>query len=128
MYRLQWKTTDRSELVSLIETTSSFIHTLINKLQELNVHSYNAKSQAASLIKFKNELSSTEVIVLCDFAESYKFVEQDEVQSFHWNKIQATLHPMVIYYKVNNLLKCYSICFISDDLLHDVDMKYLVMK
>ena len=79
----QWKTTDQSELVSLTETTSSFIHTLINKLQKLTVHSYIAKSQAASLIKLKNELSSTEVIVLCDFAENYEFVVQDEVQSFH---------------------------------------------
>ena len=48
----QWKTTDRYELVSLTETTCSFIHTLINKLQKLTVHSYIAKSQAASLMKF----------------------------------------------------------------------------
>ena len=48
----QWKTKDRSVLVSL--TISSFIYTLINKLQKLTVHSYNAKSQAASLIKLKN--------------------------------------------------------------------------
>ena len=27
----EWKTTDQSELVSLTEITSSFIHTLINK-------------------------------------------------------------------------------------------------
>ena len=108
----QWKTTDQSELVTLTETTSSFIHTLINKLQKLPVHSYIAKSQTASLIKLKNELSSTEVIVLCDFAENYEFVVQEEIQSFHWNKIQAILHP-VIYYKVNNILKYNSICFIS---------------
>ena len=56
------------------------------------------------------------------------FVLQDEVQSFHWNKIQATLHPKLIYYKVNNVLKCDSICFISDDLLHDVSTVYHVMK
>ena len=122
----QWKTTGRSKLVSLIEITSSFIYTLINKLQKLTVHSYIAKSQAASLTKLKNELSSTEVIVLCNFAENYKFVVQDEIKRFYWNKIQATLHPMVIYYKVNHLLKCYSIGFISDDLLHDVDMVYHV--
>ena len=99
-----------------------------NKLQKLTVHSYIAKSQAASLRKLKNELSSTEVVVLLDFSENYEFVVQDEIQSFHWNKIQATLHPTVIYYKENNVLKCDSLCFISDDLLHDVDMVYHVMK
>ena len=35
----QWKTTDQSELVSLTETTSNFIHTLINKLQKFTAHS-----------------------------------------------------------------------------------------
>ena len=124
----QCKTTDRSELLSLTETTSSFINILKNKLQKLTVHSYIAKSQAASLRKLKNELSSTEVVVLLDFPENYEFVVQDEIQSFHWNKIQATLHPTVIYYKENNVLKCDSLCFISDDLLHDVDMVYHVMK
>ena len=98
----QWKKTDRSELLSLTETTSSFIHT-INKLQELTVYSYIAKSQAASLIKFKNELTSAEVIVLCNFAENYEFVLQDKIQSFHWNKIQVTLHPTGVY-----ILKCNS--------------------
>ena len=124
----QWKTTDRSELLSLTETTSSFVNILKSKLQKLTVHSYITKSQAASLRKLKNELSSTEVVVLLDFSENYELVEQDEIQSFHWNKIQATLHPTVIYYKENNVLKCGSLCFISDDLLHDVDMVYHVMK
>ena len=124
----QWKTTDRSELVSMTETTGDFIVNLINKLQKLTVHSFIAKSQAASLTKLKKELSSTEVIVLGDFAENYQFVVQDEIQSFHWNKTQATLHPIVVYYKVNEELKYDSICFISDDLLHDVDMVYHVMK
>ena len=85
----QWKTTDQSELVSLTETTSSFIHTLINKLQKLTVHSYIAKSQAASLIKFKNKLSSAEVIILCNFAENYESVVQDEakIYKFVFDKI-----------------------------------------
>ena len=36
----QWKTTDRSELVSLTETTSNFIHTQVNNFsQEQNLSS-----------------------------------------------------------------------------------------
>ena len=48
-------------------------------------------------------------MVLGDFAENYQFVVQDEIQSFHWNKTQATLHPTVIYYKLNVELKNESI-------------------
>ena len=44
------------------------------------------------------------------------------------NKIQTALHPTVVYYKVNNILKLDSICFISDDLMHNVDMVYRGMK
>jgi hypothetical protein len=49
---------------------------------------------------FQNELklalNTNEYIVVCDFAENYFFVLQD-VQSFHWNNAQATIHPFVIY-------------------------------
>ena len=105
----QWKTTDRSELVNLTETTTDFIDIIIKKLQKLTAHSYIAKCQAVYLTKVKKELKSNEVVVLGDFAENYQFVVQDEIQSFHWNKND-------------------SICFISDDLVHDVDMVYHIMK
>ena len=39
--------------------------------------------------------------VLLDFAENYSFVIEDEVQGFHWNNIQATVHPIVIYNREN---------------------------
>ena len=27
------------------------------------------------------------------------YVVQDEVQGYHWNKEQCTLHPVILYYK-----------------------------
>ena len=36
------------------------------------------------------------LIIMGDFAENYKFMVQDEVQGFHWNNLQCTLHPVVI--------------------------------
>ena len=124
----QWKTTDWSELVNLTETTTDFIDIIIKQLQKLTAHSYIAKCQAVYLTKVKKVLKSNEVVVLGDFAENYQFVVQDEIQSFHWNKTQATMHPIVVYYKINEELKNDSICFISDDLVHDVDMVYHIMK
>ena len=57
-----------------------------------------------------------------DFAENYHYIVQDEVQGFHWNKDQCTLHPVVIYYKnENSELVHRSLCVISDDLDHDTN-------
>jgi hypothetical protein len=38
-----------------------------------------------------------EFVVLCDFAENYSFILQDEAQGSHWNNAQATIHPLVVY-------------------------------
>ena len=97
----QWKTTDRAELVNMTETTTDFIDIIIKKLQKLTAHSYIAKCQAVYLTNVKKELKSNEVVVLGDSAENYQFVVQDEIQSFHWNNTQATLHPIVVHYKIN---------------------------
>ena len=100
----------------------------MEKLNTLTTHSYIAKAQAKYLKKCKEELKENEVIVLGDSAENYEFVIQDEIQGFHWNKQSCTLHPIVIYYKKDNILTQKSICFISDDLNHDTCFVYEVMK
>ena len=65
-------------------------------------------------------IDETSCIVLLDYAENYLYVIQDEVQGYHWNKEQCTVHPVVIYFKnEDNNLKHTSLCFLSDDLLHD---------
>ena len=53
---------------------------------------------------------------------------QDEVQGFHWNNSQCTLHPVVTYYQENDRLKNISYCVISDDRKHDVALVYEVQK
>ena len=50
------------------------------------------------LKELKNDLSTNHALVLLDFAENYSFVVQDEAQSFHWNNMQCSIHPAVIYY------------------------------
>ena len=62
------------------------------------------------------------------FAENYPFVVQDEIQGMHWNNSQCSLHPIVVYYRDGDVTKSHSICFISDDLNHDVDFVYVVVR
>lgn len=62
-----------------------------------------------------------------DFSENYKYVIQDEIQAFHWNNQQCTLHPVVYYYRdETNTVKTASLCFISDDNDHDTCFVYYV--
>ena len=56
-------------------------------------------------------------------------VIQDEVQGYHWNKEQCTLHPVVIYH-INQQgdLACTPLCFLSDDLEHDTSFVFELQK
>lgn len=59
--------------------------------------------------------------VQCDFAENYTFVLQNEAQSYHWNKDQATIHPFVVYFKNDLNELCHlSYVIISNSLKHNV--------
>ena len=124
----QWTNVDHSELVSHIRPVSEFISLLIEKLQALTTHSFIATSQAKYLKKVKEELRVDKVIVLGDFAENYKFIIQDEIQGFHWDKQSCTLHPIVTYHIKDNKLTERCLCFISDDLNHDTGFVHEVMK
>ena len=59
--------------------------------------SFIAKCQSNYLRECKENWEENEVIILGDFAKNYCFVVQDEVQGFHWNNLQCTLHPVVVY-------------------------------
>ena len=72
---------------------------LIDSVEKLTCHSYISRAQTSYLQKQKDILDNHSAIVLVDFSENYSFVVQDEVQAFHWNNVQATLHPIVIYYR-----------------------------
>jgi hypothetical protein len=73
------------------------------------------------LKELKCNLQSGEFVVLCDFAENYSFVLQDEAQGFHWNNAPATIHPFVIYFKKSDALNTEheNLVIISDCLRHD---------
>lgn len=45
------------------------------------------------------------LIVISDFVEKFSFVLEDAVQGFQWNNVQATVHPLVIYYTKENIDK-----------------------
>ena len=108
-------------------SADDFLSFLCEKLDSITVHSFIAKKQSQCLKELKEELSQNQVIVLVDFAENHNFLVQDEVQSYHWNSQQCTLHPVIIYYQLVNQVVEQSLCIIFDDLTHDVLFVYKVM-
>lgn len=73
-------------------------------------------------------LKSTEVIVLCDFAENYAFIMQNAAQGFHWNNKQATIHLFVIYQNLEGKLHHHTFVIISDCLHHDTVAVHLFIE
>ena len=95
---IQWVTTDKATLETYSSSLPKFMDLLINRLEKLTLHSFIATAQSAFLKKRKCMISEDTIILLLDFAENYSFTIQDEIQGFHWNNLQATVHPIEIYY------------------------------
>ena len=124
----QWVATDRSNLVAQTLPVEEFISLLSEQLNKITAHSFIAKAQSKYLYDLKINLPKDQIIVILDFSENFKFLVQDEVQGFHWNGLQCTMHPVAIYSKSNeNKLIETSICFISYDLNHDVCLVYQIL-
>ena len=122
----QWITTDRSTIETITHSTDEFLEILFDKLKLLLHHSFIAVQQTNFQNELKLVLNANEYIVMCDFAENYSFILQDEVQSFHWNNSQATIHPFVIYFKnADHTLSHISYVIISDCLSHDTTAVHL---
>ncbi|KAE8749580.1 hypothetical protein FOCC_FOCC003568 [Frankliniella occidentalis] len=120
----QWKSTDRSELADLIASRSELLNIAVNQLVNLIPHDFIARKQAQYVKEFKEEMPPHQIKILMDFAMNYSCTFHRETQPYHFNKIQVTLHPVVLYHKTGEEQKVEvdSICFISDDLNHDVGL------
>ena len=66
----------------------------------------------------KDNLKEEQVIIQMDFSENYSYVLQDEIQSYHWENLQCTLHPIVSYMKINGELVSNCACILSDHKSH----------
>ena len=72
-------------------------------------------------------MEENSALILMDFAENYAFHVQDEAQRYHWTHHSCTVHPVVCCYKnSDDELQHASLCFLSDELQHDVVMVYQI--
>ena len=125
----QWIISHKScRLETITNDVEDFVDTFCDQLYDLNRHDFIAKKQAAFYADKKESLAKDEILITLDFAENYSCLIQDAAQSYHWSTPQATIHPMVIYYRKDNQLKHKSITFISNCLNHDAALVYAFQK
>lgn len=114
-----WVSTPRTSLETAIKEKSEFVDDFCEKIKILLPHSFIAKAQSTFLKSVKESLNDNEFLVQCDFAENYAFVVQEAAPGFHWNNSQATIYPVVVYFKSNGVINHSSLVIISDCLNHD---------
>lgn len=126
----QWISVDRTALETLTKKSEDFVDNFCDQLSKLVAHDFIAKQQSSYWQKMKESLKIGEFLVVCDFAENYAFVVQDSTQGFHWSNNQATIHPIVVYYKSygDNELRHFSFVIISEHLKHNTVAVHLFKK
>ena len=92
----QSQTIDRATLMSLTADVPTFVELLVSCFEKLQAHSFIAKSQPQYLNQLKQNMDQSNINIIGDLAENYAFVVQDEIQSYHWNTQQCSLHPLVV--------------------------------
>ncbi|GBM94828.1 hypothetical protein AVEN_160430-1 [Araneus ventricosus] len=80
-----WVSVGRCNLKTLKKSADEFVDIFCRDLKVLLCHYFIAKQQSAFMANTKENLSESEVAVVCDFSENYSFVLLDEAQSYHWN-------------------------------------------
>ncbi|CAG9765987.1 unnamed protein product [Ceutorhynchus assimilis] len=74
----QWISNDRCQMKTLSENYEEFMKNFKEQILKTKPHHYISKKQSNFLRARKENLAEHECIVMCDFAENYAFVIQDD--------------------------------------------------
>lgn len=124
-YNTWMKAEGRFFLQTLVKPAEEFLEVFVKSLTDLLPHHLVTKRQSHYFQQVKNNLQPGEVCVISDFAENYSCIIQNEIQGYHWNNEQVTLHPFVAYYKTDGgETKIISYVALSDHLKHSTATFY----
>ncbi len=130
IYYNQWLMQDRYAIYTVTKSSVNFIEELLNQASnKLKLHDFIARSQAKFLKDRKTNLRVGEYILIMDYSENYSMVSQDEIQAAHFSKVQATIHPIVGYYRnASGDVDNFSFVIISNCLTHNTVAVHLYQK
>jgi hypothetical protein len=109
---------------ALLEKEEPYAHLVTDLCEEMESfasHAFVGKWQYNQYKELKKNLPEGWVLSVCDFAENYRCNYQDEISSAYYQYEQATVHPIVLFYKcVDCCEQVQEACvFISPDNKHD---------
>lgn len=106
----------RSHMETLKQPIRQFKTDLCDDFWNLTQHHFIADAQKTHFKHVRNNLSLDTAVIVMDFSENFAFVIQNSVQAFYYNNDSATIHPFLMYYKVENedSVKSTNFCVISD--------------
>lgn len=121
----KWDKTDRSTLETMKQGSDEFVVAFGEQLELLIQHYFVARMQSSYFRELKAKIGPGEFAVIGDFPENYSMTTQDKIQSHHWNKMQATIHPFVVYCYQGTDVHHLSYAAISDWQTHDTVAAHL---
>lgn len=95
------------------------VNDFLDQLTPFGRHVYTEYAQTSAYHQCLKSTTSTELVVVIDFAENYSCLRQGEAQSAYYSRNQVTLHPMVITINESDEVLRDSVVIVSDDLTHD---------
>ncbi|XP_071950782.1 uncharacterized protein [Antedon mediterranea] len=110
--------------VEIMASIGDIFAELKRQLNPFLIHSYIKQSQAACMERLKTNVDGKNVLLQVDFSENASLINQNEIQSAHWNHGQATLFTAHAWINSNT---SESIVIISDDLDHTKISVHAVM-
>ena len=116
---------NKTKLLILVEHTGTLtvlIDEFVSAIDFLANHLFVARWQYKQFNELTKSAPENIVVTVADFSESYRYVHQDEIQSTYYNYSQATLFPIIGYYRCpdcKDAIVQESAVFITPDLTHD---------
>ena len=121
-----WQNTDnRVEKVEIIATVEDAFTALKTQLKPFLLHTYVKRKQAVHLKELVSNCDGVIVVLQVDFSENATITSQREIQSAHWNHVQATLFTAHAWIGTDSTE---SILILSDDLNHTKQCVYTYMQ
>ena len=100
-------------------TVADFFAELLEIWQRFRVHRRQYKHQRRVFNDFISRLQDGTVLLIADFQEQLAMMEQDEVQSQHWQHESVTIYPCPFFFKWEGRVWSYSFQVISNDTAQD---------
>ena len=122
--RVQMEGSERKKICRLKKTERivNLLDMLLEDLKNMSRHLFNYRFQHQEFERCKQNLTSGDILIVCDFATNFTHTAHEEPQNAHWSRPQTTVHPTVCYFpckECNHHIVSDEVFIASDDLTHD---------